>query len=168
MEENLKTCGVISPEEFKNCKGWPSEERFLKGPVAILECIEEIPCNPCECSCPKGAIYVGHPITNLPTLDESKCVGCKSCIASCPGLAIFVEDHTFSDKEALVSFPFEFIPCPKKGEKVSAVNRKSEVVCPAIVHDIYCAKSNDATMIVTLRVDKQYVHQVRSCKMLGA
>jgi len=31
---------------------FPSEERLLKGFVAVHECYQDIPCNPCVESCP--------------------------------------------------------------------------------------------------------------------
>ena len=31
-------------------------DRIRKGPVAVIECYEEIPCDPCRTSCPKKAI----------------------------------------------------------------------------------------------------------------
>ena len=40
--------GFPSMEEIKEANGWPDEERFLKGPVAVVECVQQIPCNPCE------------------------------------------------------------------------------------------------------------------------
>ena len=39
--------------------GIPSEERMKLGPVACIECLQQIPCNPCEEACPRGAITVG-------------------------------------------------------------------------------------------------------------
>ena len=39
--------GFPSFEEIKEATGWPSEERLAKGPVAICECVQQIPCNPC-------------------------------------------------------------------------------------------------------------------------
>ena len=48
--------GFPSLEEIRAANGWPSEERFAKGPVAIAECVQEIPCNPCEAACPMHAI----------------------------------------------------------------------------------------------------------------
>jgi len=38
--------------------GYPSEIRFDKGAVAVIECIQDIPCNPCETSCRFKAIIV--------------------------------------------------------------------------------------------------------------
>ena len=71
--------GFPSMEEIKEANGWPDEERFLKGPVAVVECVQQIPCNPCESACPFHAIHIGEPITNTPKVDKETCIGCGMC-----------------------------------------------------------------------------------------
>ena len=34
--------GFPSMEEIKEANGWPDEERFLKGPVAVVECVQQL------------------------------------------------------------------------------------------------------------------------------
>ena len=75
----------------------PSEERLQKGPVAILECFQKIPCAPCVKACPQGAITIGEDINEIPTFNADKCIGCGQCIVNCPGQAIFVVDLTYSE-----------------------------------------------------------------------
>jgi len=167
MSEGLIKTGVISEEEFKNCKGIPSEERIKKGPVAFLECIQDIPCNPCELACKFGAIKVGNPIVNPPVLDEDKCIGCGQCIAKCPGLAIFLEDHTYSEKEALVAMPYEYQYKPQKGHKVNVVSREGKIIGTGIVEKVITSESYDKTMVVYLRVCKSIARQVRGIDFRG-
>ncbi len=162
--KGIRLTGVIPEDELSSpaCKGVPTEDRYARGPVAVIECIEEIPCNPCELSCPRGAIKIGYPITNLPCLDEEKCIGCGLCIAKCPGLAIFVEDRTYSEEEALVSFPFEFVPLPEEGSFVRCVDRTGKTVCEAVIHRVEKGKQSDQTVVITVRVKKDFAHSVRS------
>ena len=89
MSSILKV-GYPCMEELRKVPGFPSEERMRKGPVAVIECVQEIPCNPCQAACPKKAITIGENITHLPVLDQEVCIGCGICISRCPGLAIFV------------------------------------------------------------------------------
>lgn len=125
-------------------------ERLQQGPVAIIECDEEIPCNPCETSCPRGAIYIGKPITNRPALAVQKCIGCGNCISKCPGLAIFVVDRR--GEEDKVWIPYEFLPLPKPGQVVIALDREGKPLCDAYVEDV--RTGSDRTYIIILRVPK--------------
>lgn len=156
--------GFLSIEELKNSTVYPSEERMKKGPVAVIECIQEIPCNPCEASCKFKAIDVGDPITNLPHLDQSKCIGCGVCVAQCPGLAIFVLDKTYSDTQGTVSFPYEYYPTPEKGQEVKAVDRSGRVICQGTVVKVQNPKNFDRTPVVTVAVPLDKVEEVRSIK----
>ena len=94
----------------------PDETRFLKGAVAIAECFQKIPCNPCTKACVKKAIHIEPDINETPKIDFDVCNGCGACMLKCPGLAIFIVDKTYSSTEALIKLPFEFLPLPKKGE----------------------------------------------------
>lgn len=159
--------GYPSMEEIVAANGWPSEERFSKGPVAIAECVQEIPCNPCEAACPFHAITIRTPITNTPRISEEKCTGCGSCIAACSGLAIFLIDKTYSEKEALVSFPFEYLPLPEKGDKAEALSRGGEYVCLGTVIKVMNPKRNDHTPVVTIAVPKEKSDEVRTIRRLS-
>ena len=80
---SLEKDGYPDLEEMKKSPGYPSDQRLAEGSCIVIECIQEIPCNPCETACKFGAIKVGQPITNLPVLDEKLCTGCGNCIADC-------------------------------------------------------------------------------------
>ncbi len=41
----------------------------------------------------------------------------------CPGLAIFIIDETYSETEATVLLPYEYLPLPKEGDYVTGLNR---------------------------------------------
>lgn len=158
---------VLTPmvDSFKETPGFPSKERINKGPVAIIECEQQIPCNPCETGCPRNAIEVGIPITNLPEIKEDACTGCGLCIAKCPGQAIFLLDMTFSTDKALIAFPYEYVPLPEIGQEVNAVDRGGKVVCTAIVNKII-NKNVDKTNVIFIEIDKKYVEEVRSIERL--
>lgn len=143
---------------------WPSDDRYSKGPVAVVECIQEIPCNPCEEACKFGAIKVGEPITNLPIIDEDLCTGCGVCVAQCPGLAVFVVDKTYSDTEATVSFPYEYFPLPEEGDDAIGVKRNGEEVGPVKVVKVLNPPSFRNTPVVTVAVPKEFANEVRSIK----
>lgn len=158
--------GIPSREELDACPGVPSLERIKKGRVACIECVQEIPCNPCESSCRCGAISVGSCITNLPALDEEKCVGCGVCVASCPGLAITLLDLSYSETEGTVDFPFEYLPLPNVGDTVEAVDRSGAVRCKGKVLKITKLPSYAGTAVIRISIPAEYIHEIRSIKRL--
>ncbi|MGE5578236.1 MAG: 4Fe-4S dicluster domain-containing protein [Syntrophothermus sp.] len=160
-ESQLLATGIVTWDDLKQAPGFPGEKRLKEGPVAVIECLQQIPCNPCEEACPYGAISVGEPITNLPRLAADKCRGCGLCIPACPGQAIFVVDNTLSGTEAAVSFPFEFLPVPKPGQRVAVVNRAGEVVGEGNVTRVLNPPKYDRTMVVTVAVPKSLADEVR-------
>jgi len=162
----LRKTGYLTKEELINSNCYPSEERLKKGPVVIIECTEEIPCNPCEAACKFKAIKIGKPITNTPILDENLCIGCGLCIAKCPGLAIFVVDKTYSDKEGLISFPHEYLPLPTTDSSVEVVNREGRIICSGKVVKVLNKKSFDRTPVVTIAIPKDKLNEARGIKRL--
>lgn len=161
MSQGINVRGYLSQQELRNAPGYPSQERLARGPIVAIECIEEIPCNPCEQACPQHAIIIGKPITNRPYLDEDKCIGCGLCIPQCPGQAIFLIDLTYSQGAASVAFPYEYLPLPKEGRTVRAVNRAGESVCSGTVIKVQNPKKNDQTPVVTVAVQRKYATEVR-------
>jgi Fe-S-cluster-containing hydrogenase component 2 len=134
--------------------------------IAVIECPEEIPCNPCETACPEGAIYIGEPITNRPQFNAERCIGCGLCIAACPGLAIFLVT-TDSDDEAEVTFPYEFLPLPEPGQIVTAVNREGESLAQAVVKKRWQSQGADGTHLVTIMLPAQLANQARGIRGLN-
>ncbi len=124
----------------------------------IIECFEAIPCNPCETSCPVGAIKIGANINDVPVIDYSRCTGCGVCATKCPGLAIFMYQER-EDGMALVGIPYEFLPVPERGQTVYAIGRNGEVLCTARVDRI--TRSANKTNIVYLTVPEELGKDVR-------
>lgn len=164
MSEGMSRTGIATPEELRASPGYPSEERLRQGRVVVIECVQEIPCNPCEAACHQGAITVCEPITNVPVLHEELCDGCGLCVAQCPGLAIFVVDFNYSPTEALVGFPYEYLPLPRPGQVVDAVNREGVVVAQGRVVRVVNPRANDRTPVVYIAVPKELGMEVRSMR----
>ena len=156
--------GIVSLAELQTAPGYPSKQRFESGSVAVIECIQEIPCNPCESACRFNAIVVGKPITNLPRIMEEKCRGCGECIPACPGLAIFLVNRNHSSEEAAISIPYEYFPLPKLGSTVNALDRCGKQVCSGKVIRVMNPKKNDNTAVITIAIPKCYSDQVRSLR----
>jgi Fe-S-cluster-containing hydrogenase component 2 len=145
--------GVAEPEDLN----LPDEEHLKKG-VAIIECIQEIPCNPCVDACPTKAISMEN-INALPEIDYDKCVGCGKCVEVCPGLAVFLVKVV--DNVALITLPYEFLPLPEEGSTVKALNREGKEICDAVVKKV----KKGRTTIVTIELPKEYVMEARNIKV---
>ena len=154
--------GYPSFTELKDSRGIPSERRMEEGPVAFIECVQNIPCDPCEWVCSSGAIQVGENITALPRLIEERCNGCGACIAACPGQAIFVVHANYSETETLVTFPYEFVPLPREGDIVTGVNREGMPVTVGRVIKVRTGKALDHTAVISLAIPKEFAWHVRS------
>lgn len=143
-----------------------SQEHEHLGVQVITECMQSIPCNPCESVCPTGALRVGQPISNLPEFQKHLCVGCLKCVEVCPGLAVFVVDYEYSDEEATVAFAYEYLPLPVKGMGVLAVDSKGEPVCFSEVIDV--RRGKDRTNVIRIAVKKEMAALIRGIKIDAA
>ncbi|GAB6181044.1 4Fe-4S dicluster domain-containing protein [Desulfotomaculum defluvii] len=161
----LSKDGIATPENVALVL--PPVERLARGPVAIAECFQNIPCDPCYHSCKQGAIKEFTDINDRPQILFDLCNGCGTCMSRCPGLAIFIVDATFSENEALVKIPYEFLPIPEVDETVTAINRAGQPVGKARVVRVQNTKIQDRTAIVWLAVPKDLMMEVRHFKVQG-
>lgn len=153
--------------ELAGCPGVPPAEAMARGPVAVIECFQDIPCNPCEAACPRGAIRIGEPITNLPHLLPERCHGCGRCVPACPGQACFVVNMAYSAEEATIMLPYEYLPLPEVGQEVAGVNRLGRAVCRARVLRVLAPPKFNRTAVVQVAVPKAYAMEVRAFAWLN-
>lgn len=144
----------------------PAEERLREGPVAVIECVEEIPCNPCVEICPQSAISMPGGLNGLPKLDWEKCNGCGVCVSGCPGLAIFMVDLTEAGEQAKVALPYEFVPLPERGEEVVALDREGNELGRAKVLRVQKGKRLDRTPVITIAIPREWALQARNIRKL--
>lgn len=144
----------------------PPQERLKRGPVAIMECVEEIPCNPCVEICPQGAISISGGLNRIPRLDWENCNGCGVCISGCPGLAIFMVDLTEGKEKAKVALPYEFLPLPEKGETVLALDREGNPLGSVEVLRVQNGRRLDRTPIITIALPREWALQARNIRRL--
>lgn len=158
---NLLEKGYIADDEIERFPGVTHK----KGIHPVMECSQNIPCNPCQDACPKHCIKIGENITSLPAVDESQeCIGCGMCVASCSGQAIFLINEDYEEGYATVTLPYEFLPLPEKGEKGIGLSRSGQEVCEAEVVEVKTSKAFDHTNLLTIKVKKEFVMQARFYK----
>ena len=159
----LINTGVPTKEDITRIT--PSDERFAKGPVVIVECFQEIPCDPCVKACNRGAITMSRDINDIPAVDWDKCNGCGLCISLCPGLAVFVVDKTYSDELALVKLPYEYIPVPYSGQFVTGLNRAGEALGSFEVIKVTSGGKKNMTFTVSLAVPTNLAMEIRDIRV---
>jgi formate hydrogenlyase subunit 6/NADH:ubiquinone oxidoreductase subunit I len=154
--------GIITLDVLRILGYLPDVERLEKGPVAIYECIEEIPCNVCVSACPVGAISMAR-IIDLPKIDFNKCIGCALCVGKCPGQAVFVIDASKkSEGKGYVTLPYELLPRPQVGKIVQLLNREGKVVGKGKIVKMY---EDNKTYVITVEVPKDLVLNVRAVRI---
>ena len=127
--------------------------------MPVINCFQEVPCNPCTSVCPVHAIHTeDDKITGLPYRDTTKeCTGCMNCVAICPGLAITLVDFR-KDKD----FPTVTLPCELEretvevGSKVPVTDKGGAILGHFAVQKIRVKKKYPKTLLVQVKVEKQY------------
>ncbi len=165
--KRLQENGVLTKTDLKRQGLLPTAARLKKGPVVVIECVENIPCNPCAYACPRKAITIVGNLTEIPKVDFERCNGCGVCVAQCPGLAIFVVNWAYSKKEATVTLPYELLPRPEVGERVFGVDRSGKEVCSARVVKVLDTRVQDRCAVVTIAVPKRFYNDVRAIRLKG-
>lgn len=163
--DSLLRTGVADVADL--ARALPSRERLAKGPVAVVECFQQIPCDPCASSCARGAIAPFADINDLPKLDADRCNGCGLCVAHCPGLAIFITDETYGQDETLVKLAYEFLPLPEKGQLVVALDRSGAEAGQARVVRVQKPKDKRDTPVVWIAVPRELGQSVRHIRVGG-
>ena len=164
MFKSLKESGIASDEVVLS-KLPANLRRGSKG-YAVIECFQEIPCNPCSVACPKDAIKPFDNINDIPQIDYDICDGCGICIALCPGLAIFAVDESYSSKnkgKAIVKIPHEFYGV-QKGDRMTGLDRAGKEIEEVTV--IKCIKNISKTTVLHIEVSLENANIIRAVKVI--
>jgi len=163
--ESTQQClrdGVIHQEHLAELGLVPPAKRLIeRRPVAMIECVQEIPCNSCAVACKLNAIHMEN-VNDIPKIDYDKCTGCMACAMTCPGLAIFLLRS--EGEKGFVTLPYEFLPTPEAGQQVSTLDREGRELGKATVMRILHPKRNDGTALVTIEVPSEWLLDARAIR----
>ena len=161
ISKNLLLHGYVADDEIERYPG----VTHRVGIHPVIECTQNIPCNPCQDACKSGCISIGSNITSLPiAVDDAKCINCGMCVASCSGQAIFLVNEDCGDETATVTLPYEFLPLPEAGTKGKGLGRDGKPVCDAEVVSVKSMKAFDKTNLLTIRVPREFASKARFFK----
>ncbi|MFW6305833.1 MAG: FAD-dependent oxidoreductase [Bacillota bacterium] len=161
LSMSLLQKGYIEDGEIEKYPG----VKEVKGVHPVIECSQNIPCNPCQDSCPNNCIIIGDDIILLPVFDENtSCIGCGLCVTSCPGQSIFLIDEDSEEGYSYITIPYEFIPLPVVGDIGVALDRSGKDICEAEVVDVKMIKTFDKTSLLTMKVPVEMSMKARFFK----
>lgn len=161
VSEHLLKYGYIGEDEISRFPGVTSQ----KGVHPVIECTQNIPCNPCQDACSQNCIRIGERITSLPVVDaDHTCTGCGMCVATCSGQAIFLVQEDYETGYAKVTIPYEFCPLPAKGDLGIACDRSGKELCSTEVLEVRNARAFDKTCLVSLKVPNHLAMSARAYK----
>ncbi|MBD3178524.1 MAG: sulfurtransferase [Candidatus Latescibacteria bacterium] len=159
-----ETEGVLRSDPGKVYDFKMEEAGLDKFPV--IRCVQEIPCNPCVDSCPRGSIVIeDDTIMGLPHF-EGECIGCMKCVTACPALAVTLVLPSEKKKRSNVVIPFElkhdFI---SRDKEVTTVDMDAEVVGEGKIIDFREAPGDSKRLLVTLEVPEQDARRVAGIRV---
>lgn len=159
ISDSLIKRGYIDEEEINRFPGVTKKVEIHP----VIECTQNIPCNPCQEACKFGCIKIGEKLTSLPVVNsENNCMNCGMCVASCPGQAIFLLATKGND--AFITMPYEFLPYPEIGDIGTALDRSGRKVCSAEVVSIKTKAAFDKTALLTIKIPHDFADTARFFK----
>jgi len=133
----------------------PTKERMTEKPFVLIDCLYGFACNPCEFSCPHGAITKTSTST-VPQLDFDKCIGCMQCVYQCPGLAIF----GYNLKKDWLFLPIEY--AAEEKAEVFLVDNDGKKLGEGIIEKILKkANKTNVARVKSLNVHEEDLMNVR-------
>ncbi|MCK5132801.1 MAG: FAD-dependent oxidoreductase [Candidatus Sabulitectum sp.] len=143
-----------------------TDSTIKTGVFPVIHCFQEIPCNPCMTVCPKELITTdGHPIQGLPKYSDS-CIGCRKCVAVCPGLAITLVDYRKNSEFPTVTIPWELGDWVlKKDQTVVVTEWEGKLIGSGTVLRLRNAPGYPSTMFLDIMVSENIANRVAGVRV---
>ena len=138
--------------------------KAISGAVAVVDCSEEIPCNPCEEACRRGAITIGEDICKPPSYDPELCNGCGRCVSLCPGMAVFLVDRTPGGGRAHVTVPYEMPGEMRETVEAWVMDSEWNPLGKGKIVRMSKMGKKDRTILVTVEVPEEWALKVRGVR----
>ncbi|OFW60163.1 MAG: hypothetical protein A2Y75_02450 [Candidatus Solincola sediminis] len=139
-------------------------DKSVNGPRALIDCWQEIPCDPCQEACAQGSIVLSSGICAPPALHAEKCNGCGKCVAICPGMAIFLVDRSIGSGLARVTVPYEMRDEIRLGGEAWAVDGEGNYLAEGRITRVSGAGRPGRTMLLTIEVPEEWALKVRGVR----
>ncbi|MCK5035556.1 MAG: FAD-dependent oxidoreductase [Candidatus Sabulitectum sp.] len=136
------------------------------GVFPVIHCFQEIPCNPCMTVCPKGLITTdGHPIKGVPMYSDD-CIGCRKCVAICPGLAITLVDYRKNSELPTVTVSWELGDWVlEKDQIVTVTEWEGKPIGSGTVLGLRNAPGYPSTMLLDIAVPADIANRVAGVRV---
>jgi len=134
----------------------------------LIQCAQEIPCNPCTEVCVLQSIKIKETSMMRRPQFEGDCLGCARCVAICPGLAITLVDKGYdkTKKTARVVVPWEMPEGTIKiGQKVTTTEMEGETVGKGKVIAMKKSKWQNRRILVSLEVPYDDADKIAGIRM---
>ena len=157
----------LSPVDSKSLRAFSGVPKVAqkKRLIASVECIEEIPCNICEKSCPESAIRAGKVPRKEMLLTENLCTGCGACIVACPSRSIVLMHEREDRSTSEIVFPAKLSRVLKAGDSVQLTNRRGEFLGSGRVQSV-AGVEGEAVRAVRVEVPTHLVWDARSFRKI--
>lgn len=156
LEYEGKILNTSSLFRIKTDIGTP-KKKFLKSPVASLECFEGIPCRQCADHCPENAIHIPT-LTHAPKLLEELCIGCGQCVKACPSQSAFMLYENEQAQTADLYLKANFDP---ELSIVKLANRKGELLGSGKIKE-WISLDDTQKKIAKIEMSNVYLWDARS------
>ncbi len=135
--------------------------------VASIECIEPIACRVCEKECPVNAIQIERTASGNTQkfLLEDACTGCGKCVQACPSAVPVMIEGDQSKSYSTLLLGYREKQKIKKGDRVSLLNRKGEVLVSSRVLDQFV---DGEVPLFKVEVPSHLIWEVRGMVSLAA
>jgi sarcosine oxidase subunit alpha len=129
----------------------------------VIDCPEEIPCNPCAEACRKGALVIEGDMSKRPSCRDELCDGCGSCIAACPVSCIILVEE--KGEETLLTMGYDRLPRPRKGQEVWLLDREGREMGKGAVARARRAARDKYLLLLTIKAPTQIALEVRNIRV---